>query len=316
VRPSRRDRHLAAARRIVRYLAVILTLSALTPPVAARPAAPVQPAPPSRWGFFDTRNYCYVSQRPLPGKADFAFDLNVPGRVELLVQGLDWTVEDREPILLDFQAGAIRRERVRATGYRPTYARKGFRAMLDSAFLAEVARTGLLAVYRDGRQVALLDPEGMQAALGRGRACQARLEARYGPMPFVYAPPAPPPPPPPPPAPPRKGPAEAAMRDGFMDNADYPASSLRANEQGEVRFEAEIGTDGSVTRCTVTRSSGSNELDYQTCRLFRQRFSFWPALDSAGKPIVSTIQRRIIWRIPEDQPVPPPPAATPPAPDG
>ena len=117
-------------------------------------------------------------------------------------------------------------------------------------------------------------------------------------------PPAPPPPitpPAPPPAPPppaRVEPARARANLGsYVSNDDYPASALRNEEQGTTGFRLTIGTDGRVTACEVTSSSGSAALDQATCRIMRSRARFTPARDSSGNPTGDTHNNRITWRI-------------------
>lgn len=122
--------------------------------------------------------------------------------------------------------------------------------------------------------------------------------------PITYtAPPAPPAPvaPPPPPPPPRKV-QEARARGNpgsWVTDSDYPSSALRAEESGTTGFRLEIGTNGRVTSCTVTSSSGSSALDAATCRLIRSRARFTPAKDSSGNPTTDTYSNRIQWRLPD-----------------
>jgi len=78
---------------------------------------------------------------------------------------------------------------------------------------------------------------------------------------------------------------------------DYPASALRAEEQGTVFFTLEVGPDGRVARCTVTSSSGSAALDSATCRMMTARARFRPALDRRNRPVAGTFRSRITWRI-------------------
>lgn len=120
----------------------------------------------------------------------------------------------------------------------------------------------------------------------------------------VTAPPAPPTPPapPPPPPPPRKvQPARAkANLVSLFSDEDYPASAVRAGESGATGFRLDVGTNGRVSACTVTSSSGSSALDSTTCRLLRSRARFSPATDSTGAPTTDTVTGRIVWRLPAD----------------
>src|SRR3546814_4122687 len=86
----------------------------------------------------------------------------------------------------------------------------------------------------------------------------------------------------------------------WATNADYPSSALRNEEEGTTGFRVTVGTNGRVTDCSVTSSSGSSTLDEATCRLITRRARFTPAEDSNGNPITDTYSNRIRWQIPED----------------
>jgi TonB family protein len=85
----------------------------------------------------------------------------------------------------------------------------------------------------------------------------------------------------------------------LISNEDYPASALRAEEQGVTGFRLEVGANGRVTACTITSSSGSAALDAATCRLLTARARFTPARDSSGAPTTDTVSARYVWRIQE-----------------
>ena len=110
--------------------------------------------------------------------------------------------------------------------------------------------------------------------------------------------PLPPPPPPPPPSSARAEPARAQVNLGsLISNDDYPAEALRNEQQGTVGFRLVVGTDGRVTGCTITSSSGHASLDSTTCRLLTARARFTPARDSRGRPTTDSVSARIVWRI-------------------
>jgi protein TonB len=89
-----------------------------------------------------------------------------------------------------------------------------------------------------------------------------------------------------------------ATAPSYTSTVDYPAAALRAREQGTAGFRLTIGADGQVTACTITSSSGSAILDAETCRIMQTRARFRPAHDSNGNPIVSTVNSRIRWVLP------------------
>ena len=92
---------------------------------------------------------------------------------------------------------------------------------------------------------------------------------------------------------------------GLFSDADYPASAVAAREEGMVGFRLDVGANGRVEDCAVTRSSGSTALDSATCRLLRSRARFTPARDSTGMPRADTVAGYISWKLP----APAPPAA-------
>jgi TonB family protein len=124
-------------------------------------------------------------------------------------------------------------------------------------------------------------------------------------------PPAPPPPAPAPPPTPSYTPPALAPLTGKARHAaplgnpgawattdDYPLSAIRNEEAGVTSFKLTIGTDGKVTNCVITSSSGSAALDEATCRLVKERAMFTPALDRRGKPTEDHYFNRIRWVLP------------------
>jgi protein TonB len=79
---------------------------------------------------------------------------------------------------------------------------------------------------------------------------------------------------------------------------DYPSAALREGREGTSYFTATVGADGRVRRCVITRSSGSADLDAETCRLFSRSARFKPALDKDGHPVEDTFSSKITWRLP------------------
>ena len=115
--------------------------------------------------------------------------------------------------------------------------------------------------------------------------------------PFRVIPPPPPGPPPPLPVivdPPRpKAPLQA-----LVSELDYPMSALANREQGRVEFRLDVGANGRVLGCTITRSSGSSALDATTCRILRSRARYTPARNSNGMPVGYAVEDAVEWRLP------------------
>jgi len=150
-----------------------------------------------------------------------------------------------------------------------------------------------LTVYADGPR------DAMQRYLSPPRPPRI---VRTVPPPVMMAPPMAPPirmAPPPPPQSSSGTHAQAIGRQGWLSSDDYPAAAMRNEEQGTVAVWLDIGTDGRVTGCTVSSSSGSASLDTATCRIFRARGRFRPARNPAGEPVPGAVRERIRWVLPD-----------------
>lgn len=116
----------------------------------------------------------------------------------------------------------------------------------------------------------------------------------YRPPAVIVAPPRPPTPPPVRTVPPRSA---SGNLQGLIRPDDYPSSALSNDEQGTVTVSLSIGTNGRVSGCSVSSSSGSRSLDSTTCRVLTSRARFTPARDSQGNPTTGTHSQRITWRL-------------------
>ena len=122
--------------------------------------------------------------------------------------------------------------------------------------------------------------------------------------PPVALPPAPVavPAPPPPPAP-RFQPVAARPKGNpgnWATTNDYPSRALREEREGTSGFRLTVGPDGKVVDCTITRSSGSPDLDEATCSNIRRRARFDPAKDGEGNPTTGSYSSSVRWVIPKD----------------
>jgi protein TonB len=109
-----------------------------------------------------------------------------------------------------------------------------------------------------------------------------------------------PPAPPPAPAPPAVAPTAAVpiARTFIVSEDDYPDASRRAGEEGITGIRVTIGTDGRVSQCSVTRSSGHPRLDEKACQIAQRRWRFKPATQ-AGQPVETTVNRNYRWQLQE-----------------
>lgn len=116
------------------------------------------------------------------------------------------------------------------------------------------------------------------------------------PAPVVLPPPPAPPPPAPPPPTPYKTKGNPA---GWVSTNDYPARALRENREGATAFRLEFDATGKPTNCTVTRSSGSPDLDEATCSNLMRRARFTPGQVN-GQPVAGAYVSSVRWVIPKD----------------
>ncbi|WP_419808079.1 energy transducer TonB [Sphingomonas sp.] len=88
---------------------------------------------------------------------------------------------------------------------------------------------------------------------------------------------------------------------GRIRDSDYPLDAGEQGVSGTVGVRFVVDVRGRVSRCAVTRSSGSRLLDDTTCRLIVQRYRFRPGHDARGVPFESTIVENETWVI-HDEP--------------
>ena len=108
----------------------------------------------------------------------------------------------------------------------------------------------------------------------------------------------------PPPPPPRSGRAGARPGQSGLLYLRRRLSGLgdpRRASRARPASASTIGTDGRVTACSVTSSSGSSALDDATCRIMRSRARFTPARDDQRQSDQRTaISGRIRWVLPAE----------------
>jgi TonB family protein len=93
--------------------------------------------------------------------------------------------------------------------------------------------------------------------------------------------------------PPRR---EKGLR-GLFTAADYPAAALKDGRMGRAHVRLRIDDTGSITECSVLRSSGSAELDATTCKVLNERAKFDPARDVDGKATRGIVVTAVHWML-------------------
>ena len=88
-------------------------------------------------------------------------------------------------------------------------------------------------------------------------------------------------------------------RSRWVTDQDYRSIWVRRELTGTARFTVGVGTNGKVTDCTITRSSGHTALDEATCKLVTRRARFNPAKDTSGEVTQGSYSSLIRWVLPD-----------------
>lgn len=86
----------------------------------------------------------------------------------------------------------------------------------------------------------------------------------------------------------------------WVSTNDYPQSAIRSEAEGVVKFRLSVGTNGRVTGCEVTASSGTEALDQAACAKLMLRGKFEPASDSTGALVAGSYTGAVRWQLPKE----------------
>jgi periplasmic protein TonB len=86
---------------------------------------------------------------------------------------------------------------------------------------------------------------------------------------------------------------------GWLSPDDYPRAPLVDGVEGTAAYRLIVGTNGRVSACEVTRSTGNGQLDAATCKFIERRARFEPATDESGAKVVGSYTGTVKWEIPE-----------------
>ena len=81
---------------------------------------------------------------------------------------------------------------------------------------------------------------------------------------------------------------------------DYPVEAVRANEEGEVRLQIALDTQGNIADVRIVQSSHSRALDKAAVDAAR-KWKFRPAMHD-GQPAAATIEVPVQFHLDEHQP--------------
>ena len=79
---------------------------------------------------------------------------------------------------------------------------------------------------------------------------------------------------------------------------NYPKHKDGKTVEGVTRFRIRISEEGKVASCEISRSSGSDTLDRETCLNLRKISYLTPNFDDAGEPVERDFEGAVEWRLP------------------
>ncbi len=86
---------------------------------------------------------------------------------------------------------------------------------------------------------------------------------------------------------------------GWITNNDYPRQALVRGWEGTSGYRLVVGSNGRVSECEITRSSGHSVLDREACQQLERRARFDPAKNNRGDVVVGTYTGQVTWQIPD-----------------
>lgn len=90
-------------------------------------------------------------------------------------------------------------------------------------------------------------------------------------------------------------------RSGNLRMSDYPPGAEEDALIRTVSVRYYVQSNGRVSTCQITRTSGNRELDANTCAAIQRRFRYYPSRDPDGHPVGAWISANHTWDVPKGQ---------------
>lgn len=87
----------------------------------------------------------------------------------------------------------------------------------------------------------------------------------------------------------------------WFEFEDYPMKAFERKQEGVSQFELLVAPDGSIASCSITGSSGFEELDRTTCNLATKRVQFRPAKGPDGRSVYGVYRSVAVWALPDNK---------------
>jgi TonB family protein len=156
---------------------------------------------------------------------------------------------------------------------------------LPEDFFDQFAASKEVVVGRKGRELIRMSYTHAPAAIRNLKACNDDLLASWGIDPKILN------------ALQRK-PTPSSNPGSWLTSSDYPEAARRTGRSGSTVIRFTLGVDGQFGDCATIVSSGSADLDAQSCRSLSGRARYAPALDGSGQPVAVKMIETVHWVLP------------------
>jgi TonB family protein len=284
----------AEGMRITQALAALvgLAISAAVPGQTSSRQTPTgKTLPSARWAIDYGDKYCSLSrQAPDPSFPDLTLRL-IPGHPvpELLILGAGWNpdlVRRVVPVDLVLEPGA---QRIKVTAVPISVAGTKVRGFgldgLPMDFLESFATAQMLAVEHGKQTVVAIPLTKTDKALAALHGCNDDLLKAWG----------------------VDVKAMAALKtealpitpvNSWFRADDFPEAAIMGATSGTVVARFVVSATGAISNCEAVGSSGSKELDQQTCRSILTYGHYQPAIGPSGATVASQIVVTVNWVVP------------------
>lgn len=92
-------------------------------------------------------------------------------------------------------------------------------------------------------------------------------------------------------------PVSATNQESWLGEEHFPTRALGLEMSGVTQADIFVDANGKPHNCVIDASSGSNDLDGQSCAAAIHRGRFTPARDENGQPISGVFRYRTHWQL-------------------
>jgi TonB family protein len=267
-------------------IAVAITFALIPGPAVARDWGYV-----SGWYVTSADQSCGMFTPPTrPQSADILILKRLDGALYVQTKNAAWNMVPGNEAQVQYQIdGRTYGGAQKTIAYGPA-AGKGLMSAFGSDFERDMRGGSLLSIFSNGRLIEQIPLSGTAAAFATVQSCLDDLRANGNINSSMAA----------------SGFASLAVTSvspkgdisRWISLEDYPRAALREQREGTVGFRLDVGNDGKVLGCTITKSSGHQDLDVATCAGMTKRARFDPAKDSSGAKTAGSYQSRVSWKLP------------------